>query len=83
MIRTMKRQWILLVMLGSLLLSPLTALAAKSDETETDSDARQMGYKAATPLPDAGAAAAWSFWILMGMISIGVLFKSGKRSHLD
>jgi len=69
------------------------ALARSSDDDEgPPPDARTEGYHiegrpgAPAPLvisPASGTTGTWVLTALLGAVCIGVMFKNGKRSHLD
>jgi hypothetical protein len=61
------------------LLMPLVALA---DEKKIY-DARLEGYENNVTLDAGGTGLTWLLLVVLGVLCIGVLFKSGKRTHLD
>jgi hypothetical protein len=83
MIHTMQRLLVLI------LLTSLSAPVMAQDE-ETRPDARTEGFVRgegqSQPLlitPEKGASTAWVILIALGVVSVGVMFKNGKRTHLD
>jgi hypothetical protein len=61
------------------LLMPMLALA---DEKKIY-DARLEGYENNVTLDAGGTGLTWLLLVVLGALCIGVLFKSGKRTHLD
>ncbi len=61
---------------------PNHASAAPDDEVE-HYDARVQGYDPDVELKGSGTGGSWTMLILLGVVSISVLFKDAKRSHLD
>jgi len=70
----------------------LTALAAPAvaQDDEVRPDARTEGFirgdAPPAPLvitPEKGASTAWAILIVLGLVGVGVMFKNGKRTHLD
>jgi len=89
MIQSMRKS-----LLTGLALFTLTSSAlARVDEDEgPPPDARTEGYKIEgkqgppAPLlisPASGTAGTWALTVILGVVCIGVMFKNGKRSHLD
>ncbi len=72
----------LLVALSVLVSSPHTA-SATSDEDADHYDARIQGYDPKVESMSWGSSGCWVMMVLFGAVAIGVLFKDGKRSHLD
>jgi hypothetical protein len=64
----------------SLLWTPLLVLA--QDEKEPY-DARVEGYEGNLTLDAGGTGVTWLLLIVLGVLCLGVLFKSAGRSHLD
>jgi hypothetical protein len=64
----------------SLLWAPVLALA--QDESKVY-DARLEGYEGNLTLSGGGSGLLWLLLIVMGVLCIGVLFKSSGRTHLD
>ena len=46
-------------------------------------DARLEGYENNVTLDAGGTGLTWLLLVVLGVLCIGVLFKSGKRTHLD
>lgn len=62
------------------LFSPVMALAA--EEINPDVDTRLSAYGKHVSM-DSGTALTYMLFIVLALISLGVLFKDAKRSHLD
>lgn len=80
MITRMKQKLLslLIAAAGSLMLSA----HAFADETKIY-DARLEGYENSYTLDSGGTGLTWLLLVVLGAICIGVMFKSGNRSHLD
>ena len=66
------------------LAAPSLSRASSSDDDSTpDHDARLDGYTQKMVLDSGGTALTYFVLVLMGGLCIGVMFISGKRSHLD
>ena len=69
------------------LLTPLLILAAPAialaDDSTPQPDARLLGYKGNVALTVGGTELAWFALIGLGIVCVGVLFLSAKRTHLD
>jgi len=64
----------------SVLLAPALALA---DDAPEPYDARMLGYPGNVQLDGGGTALSWIVLVLLGVLTIAVLFKDAKRTHLD
>ena len=64
----------------SVLLAPALALA---DDAPEPYDARMLGYPSSVQLDGGGTALSWIVLVLLGVLTIAVLFKDAKRTHLD
>ena len=66
-----------------------TSFAAADDDDAVQPDARLEGYThpgPAGPLvitPSSGTSTTWILVVLLGAATIGVMCKSGNRTHLD
>lgn len=80
MMRDMKNRLIACAVALVVSLTPLIALA--EDEKEPY-DARLEGYGSSVTLDSGGAGLTWLLLLVMGVLCIGVLFKSAGRTHLD
>jgi hypothetical protein len=67
------------IVLGILVLSPAMA---RADDAPTP-DARLLGYKSAVEPQPGSTALQWLSLIGLGVVGLGMLFYSAKRSHLD
>ena len=66
--------------LATLVVSAGNVMAA--DQSTTEVDARLEGY--GRPVTNEGSTATmWMLLIVLSIITLGVLFKDAKRSHLD
>lgn len=79
-------------LLTAVVLMSLCGGAFAADDDVVPPDARTEGYHqdgvqgAPTPLlitPATGTIGTWAITTLLGVVCIGVMFKNGKRSHLD
>lgn len=68
-----------------LLMQPVAALAQRRSDIEEDVvDARLEGYeKVSVTLAPSGTALMWLLLIFLAGITVAVMFKDAKRSHLD
>lgn len=67
-----------------LAMSPVTALAARPEMEKDIVDARLEGYdKVNVTLAPSGTALMWLLLIFLTLVTVGVMFKDAKRSHLD
>jgi hypothetical protein len=65
------------------LMSPVMAMARKYEEEKEVIDARLEGYKEGVSLPASGTALMWLLLIFLTVVTVAVMFKDAKRSHLD
>lgn len=56
---------------------------ADDDENSKVYDARLEGYGTSMTLDGSSTALLWLLLVILGAITIGVLFMDAKRSHLD
>ena len=70
-----------LLVLLAVLSAPLRVLA--QEENSKVYDARLEGYENKYTLDAGSTGLTWLLLVVLGAICIGVLFKSGKRTHLD
>ncbi len=73
---------------AGLILFCLAAPVSAQDDDEARPDARLEGYVVegkiqAVALPPSGTAGTWAIFVVLSVLCIGVMFKSGKRTHLD
>jgi hypothetical protein len=62
----------------------VSAAPLRADDYDIPYDARTQGYAGPpTQLEDSGTVGAWFLWVIFSAIALGVMFKSGNRSHLD
>jgi hypothetical protein len=61
--------------------TPMTARAA--DDESTSYDARIEGYSQKVQLDAGSTALLWLLLVVLGVLSVAVLFKDAKRTHLD
>jgi hypothetical protein len=80
MITNMKQK--LLSSLLATVYSHVAAASAFADEKKIY-DARLEGYENNYTLDSGGTGLTWLLLVVLGAICIGVLFKSGSRTHLD
>lgn len=66
-----------------LLMSPAMTLARRAEEEREIVDARLEGYKENISLAPSGTALMWLLLIFLTAVTVGVMFKDAKRSHLD
>ena len=73
----------------ALLLFGLAGPAHAQDDDEVRPDARLEGFRDAegklvkAVLPESGMGGTWAVFVMMGVLCVGVMFKNGKRTHLD
>jgi hypothetical protein len=66
------------------LMSPAMTLAKKYEEDKEIIDARLEGYgQTNVSLPSSGTALLWILLLFLTGITVAVMFKDAKRSHLD
>ena len=85
-----RRRWLVMLAVAVSLLGgmPPTAAVAQPppEEEEGTPDARFEGYPGNIPIKVkdvGGTAGTWAIFIVLAAIGVGVMFKSGNRSHLD
>ena len=77
-----------------LAVSSATTLAASNDDDTPPPDARLEGYARNGPVaqgqstallinPQSGTAGTWFMIVIFSALCLGVMCKSGKRTHLD
>ncbi len=62
--------------------SPVHAFA-REDPDAVHYDARVQGYSPDVELKGGGLGMIWMMFVLLGVVSVSVIFKDAKRSHLD
>jgi len=60
-----------------------TPTRALADDEPDIYDARLEGYAQKVQLDAGSTALTWLVLIVLGVLTVGVLFKDAKRSHLD
>jgi hypothetical protein len=84
MIEAMKlRRFIAAFVTCCVLAMPTAARAAVEEEVAPTNDARTEGYEQKVQLKNPSAVFAWFVFAPLGIITLGVLFKDAKRTHLD
>lgn len=63
-------------------LSPALALAQQQPE-HVSLDGRLEGFGSNVTLDGGSTAIYWLLFIALALLAVGVLFKNGKRTHLD
>jgi hypothetical protein len=63
------------------LLAPVIVRAA--DDESTSYDARVEGYPQKVQLDSGSTALTWLLFVVLGVLTLAVLFKDAKRTHLD
>jgi hypothetical protein len=76
----MKSRWMARLMTAVIVLA--TPVMALADDTPPV-DARLQGYKDSLASPVGSTAFAWLVLVVSGLVCIGVMFMSAKRTHLD
>ena len=71
---------VLFVMLLVVLLAPVMV---RADDESTSYDARIEGYAQKVQLDSGSTALVWLLFVVLGVLTIAVLFKDAKRTHLD
>jgi hypothetical protein len=67
-----------------LLMSPAMTLARQYQEEKEIVDARLEGYdKINVSLPSSSTALMWLLLLFLAAVTVSVMFKDAKRSHLD
>jgi len=77
--KTLAAGWCLALLLAAAI--PATVLA--DDEAPPDYDARILSYPTNVQLDGGTTALSWLALAVVGGLSVAVLFKDPKRSHLD
>lgn len=73
-----------LLLAGLIMLAlPVSAQARPGDDDEVQPDARLLGYDKTVALQDGSNALTYFLFVGLGVLCIGVLFISSKRTHLD
>ena len=61
----------------------MPAVSHAEEQTIPDHDARLDGYAGNAVLDAGGTGGTYIFLFLLGIVGLGCVFISGKRSHLD
>jgi hypothetical protein len=77
------RRAILSVVLVLALCAVVSPTAARADDEPTSYDARVEGYTPKMQLDGGSTALTWLLLVVLGVLTIAVLFKDAKRTHLD
>jgi hypothetical protein len=90
MIITMKKRLFILMFAAMALLAPVTPLStARAQDEPVIVDGRLQGYVDAKGQPvnvqldPSGTATIWLVTGLLGVVALGFMFMSSKRTHLD
>ena len=71
------------VMLVTIAVTPMSALARQQEPEREIIDARLEGYETIVALPESTTALTWLLFAFLGVVCLAVLFKDAKRTHLD
>jgi hypothetical protein len=78
------KRWMLAAALALVLVASAPVHASSSDDEEsTPPDARLSGYDKNVVLDSSTTALTWVLLIVLTIVTLGVLFKDAKRTHLD
>ena len=66
-----------------LFVAALSPAAALGQEEEVERDARLEGYATKVALDGDSTALTWILLVFLGAVTMGVMFKNAKRTHLD
>lgn len=86
MMVVMKRRLLAATVATSLLVcSSAFAQNPAEDKESGPPDPRYVGYAGGIPvtLPESSTAGSWAILAVLGLLGVGVMFKSGNRTHLD
>ncbi len=86
MMRVMRKRIVAAVMSLALMtgwLAPSAALARQQEDDKEIFDARYESYPVEVNVKSPGSAGAYFLLALLGVLSVGVMFKDARRSHLD
>jgi len=76
MMRVMNKKWLVAL---AVLASPAAALA----DDAAPVDGRLEGFKEGLLTTQGSSTLTWLLFVGIGVVTIGVMFMSAKRSHLD
>jgi len=82
MIFTMKLRNSIAALIVGLVLALPGAVRAE-DNSDITHDARTEGFTPKAQVEKNSVALVWLLFIFLALVSMGVLFKDAKRSHLD
>jgi hypothetical protein len=78
------KRWMMAAALALVLVASAPVHAASSDDEESaPPDARLSGYDKTVDLSSSTTALTWVLLIVLTIVTLGVLFKDAKRTHLD
>src|SRR5579884_3720191 len=80
--RTERRMWSGLVMWIIIAVFALMPLIVRADDEGTPPDVRLQGYPI-NVVNQGGSGVTYLFFVVLTLITAGVLFMNAKRSHLD
>jgi hypothetical protein len=84
MIHSLRRATLSVVLLLAMtLLVAMPAVTARADDEPTSYDARIEGYPQKVQLDSSSTALVWLLLVVLGVLTVAVLFKDAKRTHLD
>ena len=77
-------RWVLVACLRACLLAAaLTPSVVLAQEEEVPRDARLEGYPVKVHLDNDSPALSYIFLLFLGAVTLGVMFKNARRTHLD
>jgi hypothetical protein len=77
------KRWAIAVCLAAAFSVTAPSLSRADDTAPPDHDARLDGYPQTMLLDASGTAMTYIVMFLLGGLGLGVMFISGKRTHLD
>jgi uncharacterized membrane protein len=81
--RSFIKRWMLAAALAMLLVASAPRSAMAEEDEPTVYDARIQGYDKNVQLDSGTTALTWVLLIVLTIVTLGVLFKDAKRTHLD
>jgi hypothetical protein len=73
----------LLMLAAMLVCAAMAPVMAWADDAPEPYDARMLGYPGNVQLDGGSTALTWIVLVLLGILTVAVLFKDAKRTHLD